>query len=785
MPGLDTELDEQSWQAIGGERDRDGPEMAPAAAGHPQFAMQALLRQMKIDREAVIILGEQATSSRDAFVSEALRPAASTEMWPQRLSRADFSKNIDAAMTNLSVIEAAHAEEEALAIAVALREACEKPGVTAALVTPDRALARRVLAALARWNVPVDDSGGDALADTPAGVFARLAAEVALGGCEPVPLLALLKHSLLRLAAHASAHDRAIASLERAILRGPRPGAGATGVTRAMAAFPQAREKLHHSDPRRALGDRDIEAAAKLAHKIAAALVPLESLDREAMSLADLAVRHRNVVEQLSQDADGRFDAFAGSDGVVLAQLFDELNESDAAASFRLRPDEYADVFRTLLEGRTVRRPATPASRVRILGPLEARLQQADLVVLGGLVEGVWPPETRNDAWLSRPMRRDLGLDLPERRIGLSAHDFAQGLGAREVVLTRAAKREGAPTVPSRFLQRLAAVAGEERWQTALERGNRYLALARQLDQPAGKPILFPRPEPKPPRDKRPSRLSVTEIEHWLRDPYTIYARHVLQLRPLDAVDTPPGARDRGTVIHAAIGDFTQEFAAALPSDALEKLIAHGRQKFAPLEDFPEARAFWWPRFMRIAEWFVKREVSRRADIILLHSEKRGALVISTGNREFRLTAVADRIEQRADGSFAILDYKTGAPPTAPQVESGLAPQLTLEAAILRGGGFDGIPAGAPISALTYIRLSGGDPPGLDCEIEFKKGSPESQAEYALKKLTAIIAAFEDEATPYRSLAHPMWRNRYGDYDHLARVKEWSATSGEIGEDMP
>jgi ATP-dependent helicase/nuclease subunit B len=276
----------------------------------------------------------------------------------------------------------------------------------------------------------------------------------------------------------------------------------------------------------------------------------------------------------------------------------------------------------------------------------------------------------------------------------------------------------------------------------------------------------------------------VTEIEHWLRDPYTIYARHVLHLRPLEAVDTPPGVRDRGTVIHEAIGDFTREFAVALPSDALEKLIAYGRQKFAPLEDFPEARAFWWPRFMRIAGWFVKREAARRANIISLHAEKRGALLIPAGGREFRLTAIADRIEQRADGSFAILDYKTGAPPTAPQVESGLAPQLTLEAAILRGGGFDGIPAGAAIGALTYIRLSGGDPAGLDCDIAFKQGDPESQAERALKKLTAIITAFEDEAVPYRSLAHPMWRNRYGDYDHLARVKEWSATSGEIDEDM-
>src|SRR5205085_3295787 len=214
--------------------------------------------------------------------------------------------------------------------------------------------------------------------------------------------------------------------------------------------------------------------------------------------------------------------------------------------------------------------------------------------VLGGLNEGSWPPETRGDAWLSRPMRRELGLDLPERRISLSAHDFAQLLGAPEAILTRAAKAAGAPTVASRFVQRLAAVAGE-RWNPVRERGERYRRWAHTLDRPNGPPKRAARPAPRPPVAARPLSLSVTEIEHWLRDPYTIYAKYILNLRELDPVDLIPGAADRGILIHGALGEFTTTFAVALPDDAEAALIEIGRKHFAPLEDFPEARAFWWP----------------------------------------------------------------------------------------------------------------------------------------------------------------------------------------------
>ena len=778
LPGLDTDLDEDTWRLIGGD-ERKG--IAPAP-GHPQFAMQALLARIGITREDVVPLAQP--RARERLMSEALRPAAATEKWRQSVSDSSFEADADEALRTLAMIEAAHPEEETLAIAVALREAVQE-GKTAALVTADRALARRVSAALARWDIAAEDSAGNALADTPAGTFARLAAAAALDGTPPVTLLALLKHPLLRL--DFGRRGTAAATLERAILRGPRPRPGTGGLTRALANLRALLEKfrrgeridLHPSDPRSRLSDRELAGAAELVIQLAAAIAPLETMADGSHSLAEFAARHRAVIAALSKDGDAEI-ALAGPDGKKLAEALEELANSEAAGRLLVQKSDYVELLTAALTGRVVRPEPAPGLRVRILGRLEARLTDSDRVVLGGLVEGSWPPESSTDAWLSRPMRLALGLDLPERRIGLAAHDFAQLVGAREVVLSKAAKIEGAPTVASRFIQRIAAVAGE-RWQEAVTRGDLYLSWARELDRPE-RIESAPQPAPRPRRAARPKSLSVTEIEDWLRDPYTIYAKHVLRLRPLDAVDTEPGAAERGSIIHAAIGEFTERFAHELPPNAVEELLVLGRPHFAALEDFPEARAFWWPRFFRIAHWFARWEKERRAAVNALKAEIRGEIDIPLGENTFRLRGVADRIELRRDGRYVILDYKTGGARTEKQVRTGLAPQLTLEAAILRHGGFRDIAAGGSVAELVYVLLKGGEPAGEAKAIAFKESTPDDQADRALEKLRGLARRFEDETTPYRSLVHPMWTTHYGDYDHLARVKEWSSSGGVIDD---
>jgi ATP-dependent helicase/nuclease subunit B len=771
LPGLDTELDDAAWRGLAGTAAAWGHDNP--AFGHPQFAMQNLLTTIGIGRDDVVQLA--AADGREAFMSEVLRPAASTELWP-RPGDAAFGAKADRALADLSMIEAANAEEEALAIAMALREA-DHDGRDAALITPDRGLARRVLAALERWNIEADDSAGDPLADAPAGVFARLAAEAALGGLAPVTLLALLKHPLCRLDAGPGGHARAIAALERAVLRGPRPKPGSAGAAHALTTFRANRGDLHPRDPRKLMSDSGLDDADALVGKLAAALTPLEAFDRRPRPLADFAAAHRAALLALGAAEDGSNAAFAGADGRLLEAALADLTDTPAAAALALKAGEYAEFFQAALAGRVVRLRERPGVKVRVLGPLEARLQPLDCVVLGGLNEGTWPPETHSDPWLSRPMRLALGLDLPERRVGLAAHDFAQALGAGTVILSRAAKVAGAPTVASRFVQRIAALAGT-RWDEAKKRGARYIAYARLIDAPVAVPKPAPRPAPAPPPDARPKQLSVTDIEHWLRDPYTIYAKHVLKLAPLDAVDTPPGAADRGSAIHDAIGDFTKAFADGLPANPEAELLARGEATFAPLADYPEAQAFWWPRFRRIARWFAGWERERRPALAAIHGEIYGKLPMSIGPSTFTLTAQADRIERRKDGRYVIVDYKTGAPPSSPQVRSGMAPQLTLEGAILQGGGFPNVAPGS-IAELTYVRLRGGEKAGEPEDVNFKDGTADDYVNKARERLTEIAVKFLVDGEPYRSLVHPMWKKHYGEYDHLARVKEWAASGGE------
>jgi ATP-dependent helicase/nuclease subunit B len=808
LPGLDTELDEESWRLIGAGSEGAGYGGIAPAVGHPQFAMHGLLRRIGIAREQIMILGADVVTpqsgpsspqpspsdppkpasiarARERYISEALRPAAATERWHQ-LPRLDIW--LKPALESLSLIEAANAEEEALAIAVTLREAIEEEK-TAALITPDRDLARRVLSALARWNIAVDDSGGDALVTTGAGRFACLVAETAFGGAAPVALLALLKHPLMGLGAMGGKLARSVAALERATLRGPRPSAGTAGLERALAAFREELAKLrrkeaselHWSDPRTVLNDTDLDLAAELVTNLSAALAPLETLPPAALPLRELSARHQAVIAALSQPERGDPAAFSGHDGVKLHEAFSEIASVTADADLEILPARYAELFKTAIGERVVRRPQLVGVRVRVFGPLEARLQSADRVVLGGLVEGVWPPDPRPDPWLSRPMRNALGLDLPERRISLSAHDFAQALGAPEAFLAYSARLARAPTVLSRFVQRLAAVAGEDGWERVRSNGEKYLAWARTLDQPE-RVKRIERPAPKPPRAARPAALSVTDIETWLRDPYSIYAKHILRLRELDAVDAPPGAADRGIVIHGALSEFTRKFAAGLPGDPAGALMEIGRRHFAPLEDYPEVRAFWWPRFLRIARWFATWEAQRRKNIAAIAAEIGGQIEIPLGERTFTLRARADRIEKLPQGSYAILDYKTGQVPTEKQVRIGVSPQLTLEAAILRRGGFPGFAAGASISELVYVSLKGGEQPGEGRLINFKNGDADSYAELALSKLVEVARRFEEEEQPYLPLVLSMWKRRFGSYDHLARVKEWSIGTDEEGE---
>ena len=484
----------------------------------------------------------------------------------------------------------------------------------------------------------------------------------------------------------------------------------------------------------------------------------------------------------LARGPDGEDGLDAAEGGEALAGLFDELAPGFDAKLEGTRTD-FPGVFEGFMRGRTVAGGAETHPRIRIWGLLEARLLPVDRMILGGLDETIWPPATRTDPFLSRPLARELELPSPETRIGRTAHDFQQAMGAGEVILTRAGKRGGDPTVPSRFLQRLRAVTGKA-LEAPLARGAVVLEQARALDRrPAETPI--PRPAPAPPKHLLPTSLSVTEIDKLRRDPYAIYAKHVLKLDRLDELARMPNASEIGTATHDAIGDFTEAFPGALPDDATDRLLAYGRKHFAALADRPEFAAFWWPRFKRQAEWYLGWEKARRPLLAEIRPETRGELSFDLpGGGSFGLRGRADRIEVHPGGGFTILDFKTGSPPTNPQVHSGLAPQLTLQAAMaLRGGYGKGL--GGTVEDLRYVHLQrdGGEDRSV-LKTQKETADPNDLAAKHRAEFVKLVDAHANRGRGFASQLIPKMRKSYDEYDHLARCKEWAAGGeGEDGHD--
>jgi ATP-dependent helicase/nuclease subunit B len=491
--------------------------------------------------------------------------------------------------------------------------------------------------------------------------------------------------------------------------------------------------------------------------------------------LADFVAAHRAALAALAaEDCDWR-DASGGE--ALEALLEDWAAEVDPG--FRCSLADYAALFGAVLAAERAPPSRAYHPRLQILGLLEARLLAFDLALVAGLDETVWPPAAETDAFLNRSMRAALGLSPPERRIGQTAHDFVAALGAPQAIVSRARKRGGAPTVASRFLQRIAAVAGETAYAAAKARGARYLALAQALDRPvAYRPRR--RPEPKPPLALRPSQLSVTRIETLRRDPYAIFAERILELAPLAPVGPEIGPREIGDMWHAALQAYGEAFVdGAPPAEARGRLLAFAQEHFAaPLAD-PSFRALRWPRIVAGLDAFLAFDAERRAaaERVLVERKGKFEFPLDDGSR-FTLAARADRIEILSGGGAALIDYKTGAPPGPNEVKVGFAPQLTLEATMLANGAFDGAPAIETREAL-YFKL-GGAAGGEVKRLKFDDFR--AVAAHHFDGLKALLAQFADPATPYPPRLFPKFAKRAGDYDHLARVKEWSATAGQSDE---
>ena len=774
LPGLDQALDVESWQAL-------DPQ-------HPQFGLAELLDGLGTAREDVQILGEANTTNRARarLLSEAMRPSETTDLWQKSLPQ--LAPDLGDALSNLTLVRAPGRREEALSIALRMRECAEIPGQTAALITPDRNLGRRVSAQLKRWNLNVDDSAGIPLSRTLQGTLVDLILSTLEQRFSPASLVALCAHPLARFGRPPGHAARAARKLELAVLRGVAPA----GLDALPGALDHRRKEVdakpHWFAHLAHWTDEDWTEAGDAARMIPPVFEALVSITSAGWPMKlEVAVETAvHAAEAIASNEAGDGSAlWQGEAGEQMSQFFSSLLEAGADGPL-IAPTDLRRTLMGLMAQPVVRPRYGTHPRLQILGLLEARMSDHDVIILGGLNEKTWPAQTQSDAWLNRPMRNDLGLASPERRMGLSAHDFVQAASAGGAVyLTYSDKQEGAPAVPSRWILRLTAILEALEGPDIEAGGRELLASAMGLDQPARiQPIE--RPAPVPALALRPKRLSITEIETWLRDPYAIYARHILKLSPLEDLGLAPGPRERGILFHEIFEEFSKQWPAQLPDDIAGALQQIGKVAFSRWQNYPDVAAFWWPRFLRVAEEAAHIERQLREGTRAVHVETQGRLTIPPGATDgFTLTGRADRIDILDDGSARLIDYKTGAPPGITEALTGKAPQLLLEAVMLAAGAFEGVER-AQTSSLLYLQLSGGEPAINARFLDPARAKPKIDASVQevaariFERLKNLVARYStNPLCPYLPRVLPKYGGLDMPYDHLSRYREWSSFAGQ------
>lgn len=697
---------------------------------HPQYALSRFLEKVGLNPSEICLWpGSQneLQHPRSHLFREALKPSFSCSSEPPVK-----------ALENVSTLACASPQEEALAIATLMRHHLEIPRQKICLITADLKLAKRVKEELKRWNIEIDSSSGEPLDETSHGIFLKLCADYLANPEDPIHFLSLLKHHLCRRGKIRGKVRIETQQFEKLILRSGK----------------QANRKV-------------VEQYVPLMNSIRRVVdLTLHKDDKQKQPFAKILSAHLKMAEALSVDENGISRLWEGAKGGAMASFVEKLKE--AAKDY---PDlsliNYPALFAEFLKGENFRDPSPKHPRLSILGSLEARLFQADVVILGGLNEGTWPPEVNVDPWLNRSMRQTMGFPSPERRIGLSAHDFGQAFASAKVYLTRALKVNGTPTLACRWLERLEVYL--KAWNLALPAETRVLDWTHHLDQ-ADRQEIRSSPHPTPPLETRPRRLSVTQIETWMRDPYALYARHILGLSPLDPLNRESDAADRGTLIHTALEQFFKVCPDPHHKHALEILLFIGKTLFESHQGTPSLKLFWEPRFHRLAQWFVETERQTRLPGTQTFTEVKGKVILTTQSGPFECTAKADRIDLLPDGRLRLIDYKTGMPPSDQDVALGFSPQLPLEGAIALNQGFEGIHA-TEIESLQFWWLKGDRKGGV---IKPIPGDPHELSLKALSGLERMILLFEKETTPYPANPLPMKALRYNDYAHLARLASLS-----------
>ncbi|HAY05645.1 MAG TPA: double-strand break repair protein AddB [Hyphomonas sp.] len=766
FPGLDTYLSGKAIAAI------------LKSPSHPQHALVKTVQALGLAPDAVMTWPEEAggpeRSARRKLVHEALAPADDTADWRETLAELAGSAGTSqsafarAALEGLSVVELPNEAAEADAAALLLRDILRTPSAKGALITPDAGLARRVGALLKRWDIHVPPSAGQPLSRTPAGSLISLCTRWAADPADPVALSAVLKHPFV---SFRDAGDL----LDHHFLRGPRRWKDLPGLAALI-------DVKHKEERKPAYSPDDQVAAASVVRSLADLVKHLgaDFSQVETVGVSDGVRRIAALAEAVSETP----LPWAGEDGAGASKLLERLDEMGQFLD-PVHPGDLADLVGTECANLTVSMGEPEHPRLSIWGPLEARLQSSDLVVLAGLNEDVWPEKTPPDAFLPRRFRAELGLMDPDERLGLSAHDFAQLACAPRVVMLHAARREDSPAVASRWVWRLRTLAQGALREDAADVLSGEAAVVsnwvralhtEQAPLPAGLQVE-PRPTRRPAR--WPYKLSVTRVDRLQRDPYAIWAEDVLRLRTLDPMNGAMQANLRGTAIHKALELFEKTGAEKSEANLLALLKAQLEASGAEETDWLSRAAIW----ENVASWYLYwrsgRDISGG-----LKLEVNGKLEYLIAGDKFTLSAQADRIETSATGQLTIVDFKTGASPSDKAISTGFDQQMPLQALIAQRGGFELVP-GAPVTALEYVEFKGkpkarkigsGRVPDMDVP------SLVTRAEEGLQKL---ISAYRRPGVVFASAPRVQFVKYDFGFNLLARRAEWTSdtSDGEGGDE--
>ncbi len=747
LPGFDPELP-RYWDALADPL---------TAEDHPQFRYRRLLDGLNMSPDQVAPWSRQPDSPRNRLISLSLRPAPVTHAWR---SEGPALGDLIPPTDPLTLVEAESPRAEAETIALRLRQAAQD-GQTAALITPDRNLTRQVAAALDRWNIVPDDSAGLPLALTASGRLLRHVADVLGKTPTAEALLVLLKHPLTHSGEGRNAHLLRTRRLEMKLRRYGPPFLSAQD----LSDWAQTDAKTDDDATNWAQWIGNILTEAETATD-----APLsEQLARHVELAERLAAGHLAGTGKLWDEKEGR-EARAVCDTIA----------RDADAGGVLSVADYVALFGSVLSGGTVRDRDLGHPGILFWGTLEARVGGADLVILGGMNDGIWPEAPSPDPWLNRQMRLSAGLLLPERRIGLSAHDYQQAAAGKEVWMTRAKRSADAETVPSRWVNRLTNLLDglpDQNGTAALAamraRGQHWLAMAEKLAQPAKDVPRALRPSPRPPVATRPTEISVTQVKTLIRDPYAIYARKVLRLNRLDPLQPSADAPLRGEIVHKILELFISERHDASDPAALTRLLQIAAQQLETRCPWPAVRLQWMARMEQVAPFFLNDEATRQSNATFKLAEGWGeAEVAKTG---VTLTCKADRFDVTGTGEVLIYDYKTGAVPSKLQQEN-FDKQLLLEAAMVERGAF---------AALGPMPVAGASFLGISKETKVTPAPlKDHPADTVWANFATLLQRWQQPQRGYTARMAMFSVNDPSDYDHLSRFGEWDISDAAAPEDL-